>query len=328
MDALGKVQISAVMPNLPKQYDPNDERIKKCVVCFNDSGAYKYVCPQCVHATCIECLENLKNPVCPHCRYEAIDIALTQNIAHVARRGSRLYDDAAALADVPLNVPISLQVAHSRCPEEKARRNTCFCCSTPSSASNYICPCCSASICYECAKKILVARPRCPSCGDIDQVAATVPQYIAANEAWVSAAQFTDAISRSISDMTSRISLSKSAEPTHHPHGPMLTRVSSLPANPSSFNSCVLCRTEASMFDHVCPVCSSTTCGTCISTKLKEPYRCPCCNDSERNTHNMYMIASAHQARKSWGNFWGSVVDGFGGQPQIESPSRLRTETV
>merc|ERR1719253_809808 len=74
-------------------------------------------------------------------------------------------------------------------------------------------------MCFDCTKQVLVAHPQCPCCGEIERVAATVPQYIAANEVWASAALLGDAISRSLSDVSRRFSsfsTTAGSSPTSH----------------------------------------------------------------------------------------------------------------
>merc|ERR1712110_635529 len=56
-----------------------DDPLKTCVVCFNPaegvSGGVGYLCPQCHHAVCSQCLERLPKAACPYCRLEAPRIA-------------------------------------------------------------------------------------------------------------------------------------------------------------------------------------------------------------------------------------------------------------
>jgi len=240
-------------------------------------------------------------------------------------------------------VPVHIDLCTAPPPmtvEDAARRRMCICCSQPASSTNYICPACSVTLCFECAKQVLVAKPQCPGCGEIERVAATVPQYIAANEAWASAAQLGDAISRSLSDGVRRFSSYTSDESSQRgpsmmllPQGAVNGRGASdahtvrRQSHSGAFGAaaheaahfCCLCRGGISVFDHVCPCCRASTCSNCICNRLpREDLRCPSCNDSANNAHGLTLIASAHQAKHSWNNFWGSVVESLGG----ESPNR------
>lgn len=354
MDFLSKVQIGSVA-EVP-HFDPSDDRLTSCVVCYNAADKFSYVCPQCYHAVCLQCLQKLPNAKCPHCRHEATDMAIAHKMsqlhAHGSQQSRQLYESAASLAQATSRVPVHIDLNASPPPitvEDAGRRRMCFCCSQPASSTNYISPCCGTTVCFECAKRVLVAKPQCPSCGDFERVAATVPQYIAANEAWASAAQLGDAITRSISDMTRAFStgstqsggndgrrFSSFSSMSGEDRPSMLLPMSSRSHSKESIGSagghvapslhhaqfgpqshiCCLCRTGTSMFDHVCPCCRSSCCAACIVTRLpREDLRCPSCNDGPNNAHNMAVIASAHQAKHSWNKFWGNVVETFGGSP-------------
>jgi len=340
MDVLSKVQIGSLTSDMP-HIDPADDRLQSCVVCYGGAGAMGYVCPQCYHTVCLECLQKLPQANCPHCRHQATDMAIAHTMVQFAKTGSqqssKLYESAASLAFATSRVPMHLDLGpHPLTAEDAGRRMMCLCCSQPASSTNYICPACSVTLCFECAKEVLVARPQCPGCGEIERVAATVPQYIAANEAWASAAQLGDAISRSLSDVTRRFSsMSSSGDEINHSHsrGPsMLLPAGAVgprgasggytthsPQHAGHFHEqahfCCLCRSETSLFDHVCPCCRASCCANCICNRLpREDLRCPSCNDAANNVHGLSLIASAHKARHSWSNFWGSVVESFGGE--------------
>jgi len=334
LDELSKVQLGTVEE--VRHIDPTDDRIQSCVVCYGVAGDFGYVCPQCYHTVCLQCLQQLPKAVCPHCRHEAADMAITHTIAQLAKTGSqqsnKLLETAnSALASLPLFEGIDVPTpSRPLTAEDGMRRRQCHCCSKPASSTNYVCPTCCATLCFECTKNILVHRPQCPSCGECERVAHTVPQYIAANEAWASAAQFGDAISQTFSDVTRRFSSFSSSTQTG-PSTPVSgcgasDRCSSLQmASPSRgersrghyqeerSRACCLCRHEVSMFDHVCPCCNASVCSNCVCNRLPiEDLRCPSCNDAASNAHNLRVIATANKAKGTWSNFWGSV---FFGEP-------------
>jgi serine/threonine protein kinase len=307
--ALGRMEIGSMDYHLPPSISPSDERFSNCVVCYHSVGDFKYTCPQCHYSLCTNCLRGLKKPVCPHCRHEATDMVLAQNAAHLARRGSKIFEDATGLIGNVTSLAMDVDVPHSALSSaERARRYSCVFCSKPSQGNNYGCPACSSSVCFDCAKYHLVARPQCPTCGNVEQVAATVPQYIAANEAWNAASEFGGAITKSISDLGRRISGSQVDQQHLASPPPMMSKNFHERAS-----ACCLCNTAPSMFDHVCPNCNSCTCATCITTRLpREDLRCPKCHDSSRNAHNMNLIATANQARASLSTFWDSISTSFG----------------
>lgn len=348
--ALAEVQIGGghEVPNI----DPGDDRLQSCVVCYGEAGQFGYVCPQCYHTVCVTCLQKLPQAICPHCRHDATDMAIAHSLGQLTRHGSehssKLYESAAFMAHATSLVPVHIDLCTAPPPmtvEDAARRRMCICCSKPAASTNYICPACSVTLCFECSKRVLVAKPQCPGCGEIERVAATVPQYIAANEAWASAAQLGDAISRSISDVTRGLSgtslfggeFSQRGPSTLLPQGAVSERGASCghavhsPQHAGAFHEqahfCCLCRGEISVFDHVCPCCRASVCSNCICNRLpREDLRCPSCHDAPNNMHGMTLIASAHQARHSWSNFWGSVVESLGGETPHRNVSNVQQE--
>jgi len=348
IDALSKVQIGTV-EEVHFHIDPADDRLTSCVVCYNGAGEFGYTCAQCYHRVCWECLQQLPQAICPYCRHDATDMAITQTIAQLARKGSdhsnKVYDQVTSLGNMSVFMDMDAP-SHMVSSEDNHRRHKCHCCNKPASSANYICPSCTASMCFDCTKNVLVAHPQCPCCGEIERVAATVPQYIAANEVWASAALLGDAIGRSLSDVSRRFSsfsTTTGSSPTPHACAGSMADFSmggpdngpdcSIPAERQRQRSisapiygnggsggthgCCVCRGDTSMFDHTCPCCNSIVCTSCICTRLpKEDLRCPCCNDASSNMHSMHLIATAHQARNSWTNFWGSVVDAFQDDPR------------
>jgi len=60
-----------------------DDPLKTCVVCYSAAGGVGYICPQCHHAVCAQCLEQLPKATCPYCRHEALDMPLTKKVAQV-----------------------------------------------------------------------------------------------------------------------------------------------------------------------------------------------------------------------------------------------------
>merc|ERR1719478_1108398 len=60
-----------------------DDPLKTCVVCYSAAGGVGYVCPQCHHAVCATCLEQLPKATCPYCRHEALDMPFTKKEAQM-----------------------------------------------------------------------------------------------------------------------------------------------------------------------------------------------------------------------------------------------------
>merc|ERR1711920_882838 len=62
-----------------------DDPLKTCVVCYNsaagESGGVGYLCPQCHHAVCAQCLGQLPKAACPHCRHAAPNMPLPARAA-------------------------------------------------------------------------------------------------------------------------------------------------------------------------------------------------------------------------------------------------------
>jgi len=53
---------------------PNDDPLKTCVVCKSGARGFGHTCPQCKHAVCDQCLEQLPKTACPYCRRETLDL--------------------------------------------------------------------------------------------------------------------------------------------------------------------------------------------------------------------------------------------------------------
>lgn len=57
-----------------------DDPLKTCVVCYSAAGGVGYICPQCHHAVCAQCLEQLPKATCPYCRHEALDMPFSRRL--------------------------------------------------------------------------------------------------------------------------------------------------------------------------------------------------------------------------------------------------------
>jgi len=192
--AMGEVQIAATGCEQPPAMDPADDRLLSCVVCYNSSGSLGYLCPQCHHTVCLMCLEKLPKAECPHCRQEASDVALTQQVAKFARNMTAEAALQAALeagtseglSKVTAGIAVDLDVRGMlpRSEEEQRRSAVCHFCQVASSAMSHVCPLCSASVCLTCARQRLADEPKCPNCGDARRNAAELRELLAAGEAW------------------------------------------------------------------------------------------------------------------------------------------------
>jgi serine/threonine protein kinase len=198
------------IPNL----NLDDDRVQSCVVCFNTSGSMGYVCPRCHYTVCIQCLQRLPRPMCPHCRYEPDDLALAQVGMRFADHGMRMADQAwkdhqglidqgliegRRMADQAWNEvervgqalsvePIaqiavgSSGVSAPMSKIEQQRSLSCHMCKEPSTSTSYSCPSCFASVCFNCTKVKLARSLQCPACGDIRN-RDFMQQYLSAGEA-------------------------------------------------------------------------------------------------------------------------------------------------
>eukprot|EP00913_Durusdinium_trenchii_P001378 g1275.t1 len=160
--------------------DPKDDRLKNCVVCFQESGHFGFFCKQCYHSVCIQCLVKLPKPECPHCRKPASDAG---SVAWKAALevGSNVAEN---LGKVGADAVVDIDLGHIRpvTEEQRKRSSACCVCDTPAGATNHVCPECFASVCFPCAKKL--KERQCPSCGDVDHNAEPLKHYLAAAEAW------------------------------------------------------------------------------------------------------------------------------------------------
>jgi len=311
MEALGKVELGTVETVV--HLDPNDDRIQSCVVCYGAPGDFGYVCPQCYHRVCLQCMQRLPKAICPHCRHEAADLALTHTFAQFARRTSevagehsnKLFEAAAILSsDLPV---LDVHTPIPRTAEDNVARHSCIACSKPASSSNYVCPACSVTMCFECTKQILVNYPQCPSCGEVERVSATVPQYVAAHEAWASAASIGDAITRSFSDFANfanRLSAGTSSSTSGAAPSRSTSKESNFPLG------------DVPPWDmHRADQRAS-----------REEHRTSQHSHGGGIHERPYLIAGTHQAHGSWSDFWGSIFGGSSSpqcNPKVQSVSFL-----
>lgn len=324
MDVIGRVEIG-INDNMP-HIDPSDERLQSCVVCYGAAGSWGYVCPQCYHTVCTTCLERLPKAICPYCRHEAHDMKISQAFTVFRRKGSEQMDSimngASNYGNVAVDIDLNPAIPMSH--EDKERMQACQLCQKPAASTNYVCPSCYGNLCFDCAKTKLAAKPQCPSCGEVDRVRASLPQYLAASEAWSTAASIGEAVSRQFSEFTSswteqgpsrtfsggfeevarRFSTPiMMTEPVHH-HACHEDAVN----HARRSQSCCMCKKPSSMLDHVCPCCNTSVCAACIQSNLSQDPHCPNCKDRERNSTNMQMILHASKARDVWTNLWGAVT--------------------
>lgn len=331
MNRLGQVEIG--LSRSSSHLDPSDERLQSCVVCYGAAGHFGYVCPQCHHAVCTECIGRMRDALCPYCRHECKDMAVTQKLVRVGSKGlakqsEMLMQGAASIGNVAVDIHMAPKPAQEN-------QHTCHSCDAPAAGSNYICPGCGVNFCFQCCKKRLESNPQCPNCQELQRNATAVPQYIAAHEAWAAAAgtaaSLGQTVAQSFSDTSRKLSEFTSAvrsQGASRALGEMARGLGEAPipqqATPalpggqaaSRSERCCVCQKQSGLLDHVCPHCSSSICAACIQAKAQasEVLSCPSCGDME-SSGNMRLIMEASKARDSWNRFWGSV---FGTQ---QSPS-------
>jgi len=224
-DAVGGVQVAVSGIDQPPLLDPDDDRIRSCVVCYHDSGSLGYLCPQCHHTVCMSCLRKLPKAQCPHCRRAAEDVAVAQavskfaksfsddvtNAARLAARevgnADQLVGKAAEAAADGIAVDSAQCAAWQHSAEAEQRRAACLYCKEASSSTNHVCQTCSASICFSCAREKLTKEPGCccPGCKDPGSVHAIV-EYLAYAEGLNSAVAFIETVPGALTARASELS--------------------------------------------------------------------------------------------------------------------------
>jgi len=102
----------------------------------------------------------------------------------VKRVAAATTQAAAGVAKQMASVAVEVDVQRARSPRDLERRDTCFICGMPSSATCHVCPRCNASVCFKCAKRELAKKPRCPHCGDAQRNASALAEFLVAGEVW------------------------------------------------------------------------------------------------------------------------------------------------
>jgi len=347
--AMSEIPVS-VLHSVEPHFDPGDNRLASCVVCYGTSGHLGYRCPMCHYTVCVDCLGRLKDCSCPNCRHKPQEMAMAQAMVQMGRRASETANGLKAGAQQLLENGVSVDsgVVTPLSEEEQRRRGICQVCETPSSATNYICPACSSSLCYDCAKRYIVV-PQCPTCGDTERTKEALKNYLATAEYIQQATDLTGSISRRVSKNIDsvRSSLSSVSVPAigsvpglEHVsrHVENLTQIrnsvtdrlesaSSAQARPSVMTAedrarheqCYMCRKATSNFDHVCPCCNAAVCSTCVCVKLKDKLCCPHCHDVDHNFNGMRLIQHAGKAKELWSGIVSLGRDIFSGGPQQSS---------
>eukprot|EP00927_Polykrikos_kofoidii_P064962 TRINITY_DN60761_c0_g1_i1.p1 TRINITY_DN60761_c0_g1~~TRINITY_DN60761_c0_g1_i1.p1 ORF type:complete len:896 (-),score=132.68 TRINITY_DN60761_c0_g1_i1:500-3187(-) len=201
VDVLAALPVSAVEE--PFHIDPGDDRVLNCVVCYGTTGNLGYMCPQCRYAVCLSCLQRLPKPMCPHCRHEAKDLALTQAFMRLTSRAAEEMDKmdkklkaGAAALDLS-RVVVDVNVPRRLSAEDEQRKQNCLSCARPSTATSYSCPACCASMCYECTSRELATSVRCAACGEEELNREALRDYLAAAQALSAASSVGTTVTRS-----------------------------------------------------------------------------------------------------------------------------------
>lgn len=335
--------------------DPKDDRLKNCVVCFQESGHFGFFCKQCYHSVCIQCLVKLPKPECPHCRKPASDVAAAQHLAKIAeafdaqaalQAGSVAWKAALEvgsnvaenLGKVGADAVVDIDLGHIRpvTEEQRKRSSACCVCDTPAGATNHVCPECFASVCFPCAKKL--KERQCPSCGDVDHNAEPLKHYLAAAEAWDAAMGLAtragegvmNALSTGAEALTTRgaIATSFDTTPTDGADGGALTseydqalrRAISVQAQLRVSHACELCSAPSSAFDLACGKCAVSLCSSCVRTRLGPDPCCPGCGDREVfNVKAVQFQRNASQISSSASQLWDGLLYFGQGLFNIES---------
>lgn len=333
--------------------DPKDDRLRNCVVCFQESGHFGFFCKQCYHSVCVHCLVKLQKPECPHCRKPATDVAAAQHLAKIAeafdaqaamRAGSAAWEVALKVGSnmaenldkVGVDAVVDIDMSHVRplSEEQRKRGNACCVCRTPAGAMNHVCPACYASICFPCAKSLKECC--CPSCGDVQRNAEPLKHYLAAGEAWDAAMGLREgvlsALTTGAESLTTRGALMTSFDNSpssdrKSEYDQALRRAISVQAQLQVSHACHLCSAPSSAFDMACSKCTVSVCSSCIGTRLGPDPCCPGCGDKDvfnesavRFQRNAQQISNS--AAELLDGLWllgqGLFSESTGGSQQIE----------
>eukprot|EP00435_Cladocopium_sp_Y103_P014344 s363_g3.t1 len=343
--------------------DPKDDRLRNCVVCFQESGHFGFFCKQCYHSVCVHCLVKLQKPECPHCRKPATDVAAAQHLAKIAeafdaqaamRAGSAAWEVALKVGSnvaenldkvgVDAVVDIDMSYVRPLSEEQRKRGNACCVCRTPAGAMNHVCPACYASICFPCAKSLKECC--CPSCGDVQRNAEPLKHYLAAGEAWDAAMGLREGVLSALTTGAESLTTRGGALMTSFDNSPSsdrkseydqaLRRAISVQAQLQVSHACHLCSAPSSAFDMACSKCTVSVCSSCIGTRLGPDPCCPGCGDKDvfnesavRFQRNAQQISNS--AAELLDGLWllgqGLFSESTGGSQQIEQAALPSEET-
>mmetsp|Transcript_75951 Transcript_75951/g.180600 ORF Transcript_75951/g.180600 Transcript_75951/m.180600 type:complete len:771 (-) Transcript_75951:148-2460(-) len=322
--AVSMVPVSVDASDGHRPVDRNDERLHSCVVCYMPAGDFGYVCPQCHHTVCMHCLGKLPRPMCPHCRHQAPDMAVSQFAANVMAIQAPDFNTLVDI-DVP-SMPVFMPHGHGG-----GSSAGCAMCKEPAGLTSHVTSCCGASLCYGCSKHCAGMQARCPSCGNGRQFAGGIRQYLAAGEAVNTVMGAGAEMGRSLSDGAKRLSEQWNAmikgEDSPLPRQSQRPRSMTVPdmgvaQGLAASSRCGMCKAAGSMLDHVCPCCRHSVCVQCIKVHLERDLRCPSCGDVRHNIQSMRMLLQASAVQNSAQAMWGSITNLFtpGQQAQRHPP--------
>lgn len=226
------------------------------------------------------------------------------------------------LGKVAVAVHYDGQCCAPRSEEEHMRRNVCYLCREPSSATNHVCPACHASVCFPCAKQHLTGCPQCPHCGDVERNATELQEFLAYGQAWSNLAALPENIGvlskRTVSlvgKLTFEGPTTSRALPTLNigdpgsPNSSSLKRRLAGQAQLKINHACHFCSCASSALDLSCCRCNISVCTGCARVHLIENTCCPNCNDSEFcNAQTLRLLVHAANLQDSAQNLWTSLV--------------------
>mmetsp|Transcript_59223 Transcript_59223/g.132834 ORF Transcript_59223/g.132834 Transcript_59223/m.132834 type:complete len:771 (+) Transcript_59223:64-2376(+) len=308
--------------------DRNDERLHSCVVCYMAAGDFAYVCPQCRHTVCMNCLSKLPRAMCPHCRHEAPDIAMSQWAANVMGFEGPDFNNLVDIDMPNMHVPVSMSHPVDDDYRRQEAREACLMCKEPAGITSYASPCCRSCLCFACAKQLLFVQECCPTCGDNQQFTPSLRHYLATGDAVTNFVGASMEMGRSLSDGAKKLSQQwfgpgQDMPPPTHDRRPM--RSMTAPDMGTSHgqalsHQCTFCKVPGAMMDHVCPRCRHTVCMRCIREHLSNDLRCPTCGDVQSNQQSMRMLLHASSVQSSAQAVWGGISSFFGAPPHRACP--------
>jgi len=152
---ISKNYIDRAMAHVNLDSEKYREAMSECCVCQEDLGTnwhnrMDYVCQQCKHVTCMECLPMLRKLECPYCRHQDSGMELERILIHGMNAGNKAVNHVAQAVQKIENAPIRYDAGIIR-QGSVQRTDFCHLCKNITKWDDFACSKCHMVLCDNCS---------------------------------------------------------------------------------------------------------------------------------------------------------------------------------